>query len=141
MRTFLLHTILLAVLINAHSSWADWAMVYGTEHDIEYPWVYYWLHGDRAHDVIETADGSFLFTGQIALAREDDNRRGLWVCRVDRHGGIEWQKNFGFGIGFSLAETADGNFMVAGTNNDWGITGAWAGRLKLLKITPLTPLF
>ncbi len=134
MRNILTILTFFLLLCNANKLSAQWMMVYGTENDQEHPWEFDQFNGDRAHDVLETSDGNFVFTGQIALDRDDDNRRGLWVCKTDKSGEIVWQKNYGFGIGISIAETEDGNLVIAGSYNSLRMTGPWIGMLRVLKI-------
>src|SRR5438876_387018 len=45
-----------------------------------------------------------------------------WVVRLDTVGNIIWQQVYssGWNYGYSIAQTSDGGFVVAGTSNNWG---------------------
>ena len=78
-------------------------------------------NNDRSYDVIQTSTQDILMVGS---SESDDfditNPKGsydIWVVKTDLDGNLLWQKNFGgssIEIGYSVTETQDGNFVLAG---------------------------
>ncbi len=76
---------------------------------------------DRGHSVRQTPDGGYAMAGQTASygAGLDD----AWLVRTDQSGNVLWTQTFG-GAGqdraYSLEQTADGGYLVAGTTRRFG---------------------
>lgn len=89
-----------------------WNTTYGDLYD---------QHYETAHSVVETWDGGF------ALAcRADyfgDGNYDFWVIKTDEYGTVEWNQTFG-GTGseeaYSLVETSDGGYGLAGYTSSFG---------------------
>jgi len=78
-------------------------------------------NNDRSYDALQASTGEILMIGS---SESDDfditNPNGsydIWVVKTDLDGNLLWQKNFGgssIEIGYSITETKDGNFVLAG---------------------------
>jgi len=75
---------------------------------------------DIAFDIIQTIDGGFALTGRMGLL--ESSNYNVFLLKLDKNGQQEWVRNFGGSdkdIGYSLAQTEDQGFIVAGA---YGIT-------------------
>lgn len=87
---------------------------------------------DEADSIQQTSDGGYIVAGQTASwgAGGFD----AWVLKLDANGNIQWQKAYG-GSGdddaASVAQTADGGYIVAGDTYSFGAGGYDAWILKL----------
>ncbi|GAB3202368.1 hypothetical protein ABID22_002661 [Pontibacter aydingkolensis] len=82
--------------------------------------------GEDLQAVIKTKDGGYLLggsSGSYASHDVTENSRGItdyWVVKLDSNGNKIWDKRFG-GDGYddlySLAETPDGGYLLAGNSN------------------------
>jgi hypothetical protein len=85
---------------------------------------------DEARDIQETSDGNFIIAGMTQSTDGDVTKKNknadFWIVKLDYQGNIIGQNTFDKEDGdaaFSIQETADGGFIVAGET--WSI--AWAG--------------
>ena len=113
MRTFLLMTIL---FLFFHMSAQDilWEKSYGGK------------HAEYLLDAQPTADYGFILAGS-SLSEKGGNKIGnnlgdldYWVWKMDEHGEPDWQKSIGGNgtdILYSIHNTRDGGFILAGTSN------------------------
>lgn len=73
---------------------------------------------ESANDVIETADGGFVFTG-FAAAETSSRDQDAWLVKTDSAGDTLWTARFYSGdvenVGNKVVETDDGDFIVVGT--------------------------
>ena len=75
---------------------------------------------DIAFAIIQTLDGGFALTGQMGLS--DALNFDVFLLKIDANGEQEWIRSFGGpdkDVGYSLAQTEDQGFIVAGA---YGIT-------------------
>ncbi len=99
-----------------------WILKIDSVGEITWQKTYGWSPGDDfGFSVKQTRDG-----GYIALGRTDSFGIGgedIWVLKLDSVGGITWQKTYG-GINdefcWSIQETLDGGYAVAGYTNTFG---------------------
>jgi hypothetical protein len=87
----------------------------------------------NAWSVRQTSDGGFIAVGQTTSfgTGVDIN---AWVLKLDAMGNAVWQKTYGGpgnDLAFSVDQTMDGDFMVAGQSNSFsgGFTDAWVFKL------------
>jgi hypothetical protein len=99
---------------------------------------------DQAYSIKQTADGGYIVAG-ITYSNNVDvsGNHGIndvWVVKLDTSGNIQWQKCLGGTVAeyaFSIQQTADGGYMVAGntsSNNgdvsgNHGLNDAWVVKL------------
>ncbi|RJP76691.1 MAG: T9SS C-terminal target domain-containing protein [Candidatus Zixiibacteriota bacterium] len=70
---------------------------------------------DCAHDVIQTADGGYAFTGYTIIP--GDLWYEVYVVKTDPSGNEVWSMHHGlsqYDMGYSLQQTTDGGYIVAG---------------------------
>jgi hypothetical protein len=76
---------------------------------------------DHAFSLVETSDGEFVLAGRTNSfgAGEYD----VWLVKTDASGKMEWSRTYG-GAGndyaFSLVETSDGGYALAGSTRSFG---------------------
>jgi hypothetical protein len=76
---------------------------------------------DLGTSLIQTSDGGYAITGSTKSfgAGEDD----VYVVKLDANGNLQWTKTIGGSaseIGFSLIQTSDGGYAIAGFTTSFG---------------------
>lgn len=90
-----------------------WTRTYGGEHD------------DCAYSVRETSDGGFIVVGwtrSFGVGNKD-----VYLLKIDANGDTLWTRTYG-GVnddeGWSVQETSDGGYIVAGSTESFGAGGS-----------------
>jgi uncharacterized delta-60 repeat protein len=88
---------------------------------------------DGAMAVQQTADGGYVVAGYTASSGAGE--RDLWVIKLDSSGAITWEETYGgtgHDEGWSIDQTADDGYIVAGYTTSSGAGGKdiWALRLN-----------
>jgi hypothetical protein len=96
------------------------------------------------NDVRQTADGSFVATGEFETPSGDLPRTSVLVVKVDANGNVLWQRGFnsldGTGMpnaaahALSLINTSDGGYLVGGNWDDTTSPGTCCRGALLLKL-------
>ncbi len=84
----------------------EWAYTFGTSDH------------DECWDLQQTSDGGFIMAGSSYT--DDDAMYDVYLVKTDNNGIEEWTKVFGYGmfdLGYSVKQTPDGGFIVAGTSD------------------------
>jgi len=91
--------------------------------NMEWNHTYGGAYGEVAQSLIVTSDGGFALAGHTDSfgAGQDD----FWLVKTDMYGNLEWSQTYG-GAGFgdyaySLVETSDGGFALAGFTASFGV--------------------
>ena len=74
---------------------------------------------DQANCVKQTLDGGYIITGSKYNFDELDS--DLWLIKTDENGNIEWEHTYGgtdYDSGWSVIQTSDENYLVAGSTTD-----------------------
>ena len=88
--------------------------------------------GERANSIQQTTDGGYIVGGTTASfgAGYDDSS----IMKLDSNGNLSWQKSFGESESeksFSIQQTTDGGYIVAGLTQSFGAGDADMHILKL----------
>jgi uncharacterized delta-60 repeat protein len=76
---------------------------------------------DYAHSIQQTSDGGFIVAGEttsFGVGSAD-----IWVLKLDAAGNVIWQKTYGGSnedYAYSIQQTSDGGFIVAGYTRSYG---------------------
>jgi hypothetical protein len=120
-KLFIFISILPIICFTANASYAQyWAKTYGG------------FATEEAYSIQQTIDGGYVVGGYTSSfgAGEDD----IWVLKLDSSGGVIWQKTYGGSGGdkaYSIQQTTDGGYIVAGYTSSFGAGGRDAWVLKL----------
>jgi hypothetical protein len=84
---------------------------------------------DSGYSLTTASDGGFVIAGrtQSSGAGSDD----IYLIRTDSLGNLVWQKTYGgplFDIAYSICETYDGGYIIAGYSSSFGNAGAYVIR-------------
>jgi hypothetical protein len=92
----------------------------------------------RAYAVQQTSDGGYIAAGEFRDDEDPENReRDAWILKVAPDGRKEWDKSYGGSYlddAYSIRQTSDGGFVVAG-QNDLPYAGG-SGGIWILKLHP-----
>jgi len=124
--------ILLLVLTNViHAETApelEWSKTFGG------------TEGDDAFSVQQTSGGGYILAGSTSSYGAGE--RDFWLVKTDSDGNKEWDKTFG-GSGhddtFSVQQTSDGGYILAGWTSSYGAGGDDFWLLKVGSAPILTP--
>jgi len=79
---------------------------------------------DYGHSVRETIDGGYIVAGSTKYRDTDGHlHSNVWVLKLDEDGNIAWHKEYGGESGdgaYSVQQTTDGGYVVAGTTWSFG---------------------
>ncbi len=78
-------------------------------------------YDDELYSIQPTSDAGYIATGRTKSYGENDY--DLYLIKTDKSGNILWQKNYGGARedeGYSVEETADGGYIVAGRTRSYG---------------------
>jgi len=100
-----------------------------------------WQRGygeSAARSIQQTSDGGYIIAGTtIAFERWHSDESGFWVIKLNETGDIEWQRaydrEFWGEIAYSVRQTSDGGYIVAGNANAHGTREA--DDIMVLKIS------
>ncbi|MHA2091551.1 MAG: hypothetical protein ACW98K_11885, partial [Candidatus Kariarchaeaceae archaeon] len=91
----------------------QWSITYGNEGD------------DSVHNLVETVDGGFALGGFIGIQNKENDTwpRDFILLKADNDGNIEWNRTYGGEndeTTYSLIQTSDGGFALAGSTASFG---------------------
>lgn len=79
---------------------------------------------DFAYSIQQTFDGGYIIAGQIdTYGVEGSQKLDMWIIKLDSLGNKQWDKTFGGrenDIAFSIQQTTDKGYIVAGSTSSFG---------------------
>jgi len=100
--------------------------------DIEWQKTYGGSGNEEAYSIQQTSDGGYIvsgYTDSFGAGASD-----IWILKLSSTGSTEWQKTYGdtgYDDAYSIQQTTDGGYIVAGKTDPSGPTYADAWILKL----------
>jgi len=98
----------------------EWNKTYGRV-DAEWIRITGEVH-DNAYSLVETSDGGYALTGDTS-PHLLGSPRDVWLVKTDAYGNMEWNRTYGgesYEDAYSLVETSDGGFAIAGCTRSFG---------------------
>jgi len=105
-----------------NDSYDYWVVKFDATNTIEWSKTFGGSDDDRARDILQLSDGSFLVTG---FSRSTDldvsvnsGNYDFWVVKINIDGTLVWEKSFGFSgadQSYIIKQTSDGNFLLGGS--------------------------
>jgi uncharacterized delta-60 repeat protein len=112
-----------------------WILKLTSEGDIEWQHIYGGTGDDKAYAVQETSEGGYIVAGSTQYLGALDH--DFWVLKLTSAGFREWQRiygGFGDDVAYSIQETSDEGYIVAGDTDSFGNKKS---ELWILKLTSL----
>lgn len=79
---------------------------------------------DFVYSTQQTEDGGYIIAGQTeSYGNGSHQKPDMWIVKIDKTGNEEWDKTFGgreSDIAFSIQQTTDMGYIVAGTTSSFG---------------------
>ncbi len=112
--------------------WDAWVVKLNKDGTVAWQKTYGGSGTDTANSIQQTADGGYIVAGSTDSAGAGNH--DVWVVKLNADGTVAWQKTYG-GSGadyaFSIQQTADGGYIVAGSTASSGAGNDDAWVLKL----------
>lgn len=108
--TALVALIFLVTIASEASASQPWSQVFGGAKDIS------------LNSVVPTTDGGYAATGYATL-NDSNSTTKVWLVKTDVNGNMLWNKTFGGSKndnGYSLVQTPDGGYAIAGYTMSYG---------------------
>ena len=102
--------------------------------DVEINETYGGTGTDTVFSVVETSDGGYALAGRTESFGPDGGYAprprdtDAWLMKTDSNGKVEFSKTYGgdaFDVAYSVVETSDGGFALAGNTGSFGSDDAW----------------
>ncbi len=109
-----------------------WVLKLDANGNIQWQNAYGGSGWEVAKDVQQTADGGYIVAGYTQSSFRSG--RDFWILKLDANGNVEWQKAYGGDYdeeAYSIQQTADGGYIVAGYTKTFG---SWLGSAWILKL-------
>lgn len=101
-----------------------WVVKLNSAGSVQFEKVYGGAGADTGSAVRQTADGGYIVAGRTASFGAGGT--DFWVLKLDATGAVQFQKAYGGAssdLGFAVAQTSDGGFIVTGQTNSFGANG------------------
>jgi hypothetical protein len=108
------------------AGWSDFFLIKTYANgNVQWAKTYGGTHFDRASSVQQTSEGGYMVVGETDsfIAGDDD----IFLIKTDANGNVQWAKTYGGGgadYAFSVQQTSDGGYIVAGYTASFG-AGGW----------------
>lgn len=98
-----------------------WVLKLHPSGEIQWQKTYAGEKEDEARSIQQTYDGGYIVASTTYSFGNGDG--DIWVLKLDKNGDVEWQKTYG-GYGkeeaYSVLQTYDGRYVVAGSTTTYG---------------------
>jgi hypothetical protein len=77
--------------------------------------------GDRDSSILQTAEGGYILAGNTDSYGTGEG--DMWLVKTDAQGVAQWNQTYGgisWDYAYSVLQTADGGFVLAGSTNSYG---------------------
>jgi hypothetical protein len=108
-----------------------WVLKLDPEGNVVWQKAYGGKGSDWVWAVQQTNDGGYILAGGYGFSQYDYD---LWVLKLGEKGNVEWQKTYGGALldsAYSVQQTSDGGYIVAGWTDSFGASSGDAWVLKL----------
>jgi len=98
-----------------------WVLKLDADGNIQWQKTYGGPNYDIAHSIQQTSNGGFIVAGETNSFGSGDY--DVWVLKLDSNGIVEWQTRYGGSgddIAYSIQQTSDGGYIVAGETGSFG---------------------
>jgi len=78
---------------------------------------------EEGNSLIQTSDGGYAITGSYDIVDGEVYTGDVYVVKLDAKGNLQWTKTIGgenWDVGFSLIQTSDGGYAIAGITTSFG---------------------
>jgi uncharacterized delta-60 repeat protein len=112
-----------------------WILKLTSEGEVEWQFTYGGTGEDAAYAIRETSDGGYIVAGYTYYFGSQTS--DTWILKLTSEGDIEWQHIYGGtgdDVAYSVEETSDEGYIVAGDSNSFGNKESELWVLKLSSI-------
>ena len=120
--------------------WDFWVLKLTSLGNIDWQWTCGKSQDDWANSALQTSDGGYIVAG--CTESFGGGNADFWVIKLSGSGSIEWQTAYGGGgddAAFSIQQTSDNGYVVAGTTGSYGAAGLDFLVLKLYSDGEIDP--
>ena len=107
---------------KTEESFDYWVLKFDKDNSLEWSKTYGGSDDDRARDIVQLSDGSFIITGFSRSSDRDvsinNGNYDFWTVKLDASGTILWEKSLGFSgsdQAYCVKKTADNGFLLGGS--------------------------
>lgn len=103
-----------------------WVLKLDNNGSVIWQYTYGGSHGDYVVDIQQTSDAGYIATGSTESFVDGFSRTDIWVLKLGSTGNIMWQKRYGGTnneMAYSVQQTGDGGYVVAGYTESFGAGG------------------
>ena len=108
-----------------------WVLKLDVNGSIQWQKSYGGIGFDIGRSIQQTSDGGYIVAGETSSFGTDTD---VWILKLNADGTVQWQNRYGgngVDVAYSVQQTSDGGYIVAGEMTPAGATAADAFVLKL----------
>ena len=98
-----------------------WVLKLDKDGNVEWQNTYGGTEDDEAFSVQQTADGGYIIAGYTSSFGA--GKKDVWLLKLTKDGNVEWQRAYGGSgddVAYSIQQTSDGGYIVAGSTDSFG---------------------
>jgi hypothetical protein len=98
-----------------------WVLKLDKDGSVEWQKTYGGSEDDEAFSIHQAADGGYIVAGYTSSSGA--GKKDVWVLKLDKDGSVGWQKAYGGGsddVAYSIQQTPDGGYILAGSTGSFG---------------------